>query len=75
MNADGSNQRQLSNQPYSENPAWSPDGKTIAFVSNQGGAWAIWAMSPDGGNRRKLFDLGGGGLAYNWQQERIGWGP
>jgi TolB protein len=56
-------------------PAWSPDGRTVAFVSDQGGVWAVWAMNPDGSNRRKLFDLGGDGLAFDWQHERIAWGP
>lgn len=56
-------------------PTWSPDGKTIAFVSNRDGAWAVWAMNPDGTSQRKLFDIGGGGLASDWEHERISWGP
>jgi TolB protein len=56
-------------------PTWSPDGRTLAFVSDQGGVWAVWAMDADGANRRKLFDVGGGGLAFDWQNERITWGP
>lgn len=56
-------------------PVWSPDGRTLAFVSDQGGVWAVWAMNPDGSQRRKLFDLGGGGLAFDWQEESISWGP
>lgn len=55
-------------------PTWSPDGRTLAFVSDQGGVWAVWAMDANGSNRRKLFDIGGGGLAQNWQDERISWG-
>jgi Tol biopolymer transport system component len=76
MNSDGSGLRRLTQNAANDGlPAWSPDGKTIAFVSDQGGAWAVWAMSPDGSNRRKLFGIGGGGLAFNWQRERISWGP
>jgi tetratricopeptide (TPR) repeat protein len=56
-------------------PVWSPDGRTLAFVSDQGGVWAVWAMEADGSQRRKLFDLGGGGLAFDWQEESISWGP
>lgn len=75
MNLDGTGLKQLTNNADTDGlPAWSPDGKTLAFVSNKGGRWAIWAMSPDGSKRRKLFDLGGGGLAFDWQHERISWG-
>jgi tetratricopeptide (TPR) repeat protein/pSer/pThr/pTyr-binding forkhead associated (FHA) protein len=76
MNDDGSGVTRLTNNAANDGlPTWSPDGRTIAFVSDQGGPWAIWAISPDGSNRRKLFDIGGRGLAYDWQHERISWGP
>ncbi len=76
MNYDGTGVRRLTNNAADDGlPVWSPDGKTIAFVSNQGGAWAVWAMNPDGSSRRKLFDIGGGGLAFDWTRERISWGP
>jgi tol-pal system beta propeller repeat protein TolB len=35
-------------------PAWSPDGKTIAFVSDRDGLQYIYLMDPDGGNPRRL---------------------
>jgi Tol biopolymer transport system component len=35
-------------------PAWSPDGKRIAFASNRDGAYEIYVMNADGGNRRRL---------------------
>jgi Tol biopolymer transport system component/cytochrome c-type biogenesis protein CcmH/NrfG len=56
-------------------PVWSPDGRTLAFVSDQGGVWAVWTMNADGSQRRKLFDLGGGGLAFDWTEESISWSP
>jgi Tol biopolymer transport system component len=34
-------------------PAWSPDGKTIAYFSAESG---IWLMDPDGKNQRRLTD-------------------
>jgi Tol biopolymer transport system component len=68
-------ERLTDNEAHDGLPTWSADGKTIAFVSNEGGPWAIWAISADGSSRGKLFDIGGGGLAYDWQHERIGWGP
>jgi Tol biopolymer transport system component len=75
MNLDGSGLRRLTNNAASDGlPVWSPDGRTIAYVSDQGGAWAIWAISPNGSNRRKLFPIGGEGLTFDWQNERISWG-
>jgi Tol biopolymer transport system component len=35
-------------------PAWSPDGKTIAFFGYRDGGYDIWAIAPDGRNQRKL---------------------
>ena len=35
-------------------PIWSPDGNSIAFVSNHTGNDEIWIMNGDGGNQRQL---------------------
>ena len=37
-----------------ESPAWSPDGRLIAFVSDEGGSHKIWVISADGGSPRRL---------------------
>jgi len=42
-------------------PAWSPDGKTIAYLSDAGGEWDLWLRPADGtGEVRQLTDLGPG---------------
>ncbi len=52
MNADGSNQRNVSNSPAAADhgPVWSPDGRQIMFYSNRTGNWDIFVMSSDGQN-------------------------
>ena len=42
-------------------PVWSPDGKSIAFVSsrgNQGLTFGVWLVDPDGSNLRNLANPG-----------------
>jgi hypothetical protein len=54
MNADGSNAIRLTNDPNSDfNPAWSPDGSRIAFVSNRVN-YGIYVMNVDGTNQTWL---------------------
>ena len=60
MNADGSNQTQLTfNDVEDQLPAWTPDGR-IVFTRRAGiGRWDIWIMNADGSGQRQLTNLGG----------------
>ena len=54
MNADGSDQRNITNSPASETrPAFSPDGQKIAFIRDFKG---IWVMNPDGSGQTQILD-------------------
>jgi len=63
MNADGGRQRRLTRKVpraasspadlfFQVDPAWSPDGKEIAFASSRSGASAIYVMNGDGSGTR-----------------------
>ena len=55
MNADGGNVRRLTTHPAMDYwPAWSPDGKRIAFTSNRDGNYEIYVMNADGSDLRNL---------------------
>jgi len=55
MNADGSNQINLSNNLASErHPSFSHDGSKIAFVSSRDGNNEIYVMNADGSNQIRL---------------------
>jgi TolB protein len=47
--------RELAREPDAVHPAWSPDGRSIAFATQDG---RVAAVSPTGGAIRTLADLG-----------------
>jgi dipeptidyl aminopeptidase/acylaminoacyl peptidase len=54
----GGDSRRLTTTPGANNhPRWSPDGKTIAFVSDRGGSTQVWLLPLDGGEPRQLTKL------------------
>ena len=58
MNADGSGVTRLTDTPGNSNgPAWSPNGRRIAFHSNRGGGTDIYVMDADGGNVARLTNM------------------
>ena len=51
-------------------PAWSPDGKSIAYFSDAGGEYNLHVRPQDGSGETKTFKLGGSGF-----YERPKWSP
>jgi serine/threonine protein kinase len=64
LRSDGSETRRLTDDPFKDRiPAWSPDGRTLAFMSTRSGGWELWAIEADGSGLRQLTDL----------KQRIAW--
>jgi dipeptidyl aminopeptidase/acylaminoacyl peptidase len=59
MRADGSGAKQIA---AGDSPAWSPDGKSIAFTS--GGQISLYDVA--GGKLRKLPEIAGGAASLKW---------
>ncbi len=47
-------------------PAWSPDGKTLAFLSARDGNSQVYLLSMKGGEAKKLTQLSTGADVFKW---------
>src|SRR5262245_49853500 len=85
VSADGGEPRRLTNSPVADEfPRWSPDGRTIAFLSDRPRPGVktddtkasaadeakrqIWMIRPDGGEAWILSDARGGVSALDWSR-------
>ena len=62
-------ERLTDNNDENRHPALSPDGKEIAYSSNQGGSWDIWIMNIDGSNTKKITDGNGENTKPAWSAD------
>ncbi len=58
VNLDGLGMRRLTSHEAGDwNPRWSPDGKTIWFLSTRSGTSQVWRIPADGGEAEQFTDL------------------
>jgi len=58
VSADGGEPRQLTRGDGSDTrPRWSPDGRSLAFISTREGSSQVWILTFDGGDPRPLTSL------------------
>jgi len=74
MDADGGNQRQLTNSPAGDDnfgPAWSPDGTKIVFTSRRHGddSTEIYVMNADGSNQTRLTNNSVSDFSPDWSPD------
>lgn len=72
IDSDGTNLQNLTNHMATDQrPAWSPDGRQIAFISNRhhfeagGETSKIYVMDANGENQRILIDMGNDNISLN----------
>jgi serine/threonine protein kinase len=71
INRDGSDQRQLTNDPATDFlPCASPNGRYIFFTSNRTGSNHIWRMNSDGSDQVQITEREGGYVTFVTPDQR-----
>src|ERR1700690_1300742 len=60
---------QLTQSGHDSSPAWSPDGKMIAFLSARNRASQVYSLSMDGGEAKPLTHLSTGADIVKWSPD------
>lgn len=68
MEADGSNQRRLTETGYDRNPIWSPTGHTVAFRSSES-PYGLFQVNVQSGERCQIVES----LSSTWQLFPVAW--
>ena len=57
-------------------PAISPDGDTVAYISNESGNWGLWTVDIHGQNKQFWFNIDPSRGTFDtdqWGKERMSW--
>jgi dipeptidyl aminopeptidase/acylaminoacyl peptidase len=60
---------QVTQGGHDNSPSWSPDGKTIAFLSSRDGNSQVYLLSMEGGEAKKLTQLSTGADLFHWSPD------
>ncbi len=60
---------QLTQSGHDSLPVWSPDGKTLAFLSSRGGDSQVYLLSLEGGEAQRLTKLSTGADLVKWSPD------
>src|SRR2546422_3020398 len=55
--------------PSASSPAWSPDGRWLAFVANRSGKRNVWRVGLDGAPAEQLTDVVGERGEFRWSRD------
>lgn len=69
VSASGGAAAQLTQSGHDSSPVWSPDGKTIAFLSSRGGEAQVYVLSLEGGEAQRLTKLSTGADFVKWSPD------
>ena len=70
MNADGSGQTNVTNDPdVDDEPDWSSDGSKIVFFSGRNGSADLYTINADGSAVRRLTDSTAGDFSPRWSPD------
>jgi dipeptidyl aminopeptidase/acylaminoacyl peptidase len=60
---------QLTQSGHDSSPGWSPDGKTLAFLSSRDGTSQVYALSMEGGEAHAVTHLSTGADMVKWSPD------
>jgi dipeptidyl aminopeptidase/acylaminoacyl peptidase len=65
----GGEAMQVTQSGHDGSPAWSPDGKTLAFLTSRDGNSQVYLLSMEGGEAKKVTTLSTGADLFRWSPD------
>src|SRR2546429_2837956 len=69
VSTSGGSAMQLTQSGHDSSPVWSPDGKTLAFLSSRGGESQVYLLSLAGGEAQRLTKSSTGADLVKWSPD------